>query len=92
MNIAEILANPATQTAINGIVAWGVTQGVKKFGANPRYAPYIAMTTGIVASVSQGAAGAGPDSFPVQAALGILAGLIASGGHEAVNQVLPKKP
>lgn len=92
MDVHQILSNPAVLTALNALVAWGITQGVKKLGANPRYAPYIAIASGAAASIAQGFAGNGPDSFPMQAVLGAIAGLVASGSHEAVQKARPVKP
>lgn len=90
MDIHSLLSNPAFITAVNGIVAWGVAQLLKKAGGNPRYAPFVAILTGIISGAGQGALGNGTDSFPVNALLGLLAGLAASGGHEAVKKAAGK--
>ena len=89
MDFHTVISNPATQQALIALASWAIAQGVKKLGANPRYAPYVAIVSGVVASVSTGAA-TGDGSFPMNAALGLLSGLIASGGHEAIKKAAGK--
>jgi hypothetical protein len=90
MDFHSFFANPATQTAINGLVGYAVAFAVKKSGANPRYAPYVAMIGGALGSAGQAATGNGPADFPTAALLAVMGGLLASGGHEAIKKAAGK--